>query len=246
MNRDKITFILVRPNFLGNIGSAARVMKNFGFQQLRLVKPPRNYLDAEARKMAVDAFDVLKGARVADSLSEALADINLAFGTSSCKQRNENPRTLASVATELAQSANSETHIAVVFGDERDGLSKDELALCHELLHIPSQKDFPSLNLAQALGIVAYELAQSAQLQAEPDLKSAWPCDESLPSGAQADEFYQLVQQVMAEASFSRSYNEAKVAAELRSALQRMRPSLREMQLLKGFLLTLRGRLKKD
>lgn len=131
-------------------------------------------------------------------------------------------------------------------GDERDGLSKDELALCHELLHIPSQKDFPSLNLAQALGIVAYELAQSAQLQTQPALKSAWPSDEALPSGAQADEFYQLVQQVMAEACFSRSYNEAKVAAEMRSALQRMRPSLREMQLLKGFLLTLRGRLKKD
>ena len=70
----------MRPNFLGNIGSTARVMKNFGFSQLRLVNPPRNYLDAEARKMAVDAFDVLKSAKVENSLSDALKDINLAFG----------------------------------------------------------------------------------------------------------------------------------------------------------------------
>jgi tRNA (cytidine32/uridine32-2'-O)-methyltransferase len=234
MNKENITFILVRPNFLGNIGGSARVMKNFGFGKLALVKPPRNYMDAEARKMAVDAFDVLKGAQVFDSLTEALKNISLAIG-------NELPRTLRSITTELETKALTETNrVAFVFGDERDGLSREELALCHELLHIPSQKDFPSLNLAQALGIVAYDLSQTKQTEHAPEAAA------HLPDGEEADEFYALVNEIMDAASFSRRYNQQKVCTELRSALQRMRPDRREIKLLTGFLLTLRGRLKSD
>ncbi len=80
-------FILVRPNFLGNIGSSARVLKNFGFGQMRLVTPPKNYLDSESRRMAVDAFDVLKKARVFDSLATALEDITMSVATSSGQYR---------------------------------------------------------------------------------------------------------------------------------------------------------------
>ncbi|MBA4078864.1 MAG: hypothetical protein C0508_27795, partial [Cyanobacteria bacterium PR.023] len=165
MNKDNIIFILVRPNFLGNIGSTARVMKNFGFSQLRLVNPPRNYLDAEARKMAVDAFDVLKKAKVESSLSQALSDINLAFSTSACQHRTEEPEALGHLVEKLhQQDLTRENKIAFVFGDERDGLTKEEIARCHELILVPTEPTFASLNLAQALGIVAYELSRTEGL----------------------------------------------------------------------------------
>src|SRR3984885_15562816 len=84
-----VYFILVRPVYLGNIGSMARLIKNFGFSNLRLVEAPRNYKDAEARKMAVGAFDVLKASQVFNTLNEAVEDMNLVIGTSTGQQRSQ-------------------------------------------------------------------------------------------------------------------------------------------------------------
>lgn len=241
MNKDNVVFILVRPYFLGNIGSTARVMKNFGFRNLRLVNPPRNYLDAEARKMAVDAFDVLKKAKVCESVSEALLDINLAFSTSSCQQRIEAPKALGVLADEIAAAdITAANKIAFVFGDERDGLTKDEIARCHELIMIPTEAAFASLNLAQALGIVAYELSRTYNLSTFATNAT----DSVLPDGTSEDELMTLLGELMDQANFSRRYNRELVGSQLRTALQKMRPNKREFDLLRGFLLRLNDRLK--
>ncbi len=87
MERKNVFFILVRPLFLGNIGSVARVLKNFDFENLRLVAPPKNYKDAEARRMAVGAFDLLKKCQVFIDLDEAMEDIDVAVGTTCGYQR---------------------------------------------------------------------------------------------------------------------------------------------------------------
>ncbi len=240
MNKDNIIFVLVRPNFLGNIGSTARVMKNFGFSQLRLVNPPRNYLDAEARKMAVDAFDVLKRAKVESSLSQALSDINLAFSTSACQHRTEEPEALGHLVEKLhQQDLTKENKLAFVFGDERDGLTREEIARCHELILVPTEPTFASLNLAQALGIVAYELSRSEGLQNHKRVSS-----EILPCGAEEDELMNLTSELMDRANFSRRYNRELVTMQLRTALQKMRPNKREFDLLRGFLLRLNDKLK--
>ncbi|MBP9094771.1 hypothetical protein KBI23_27375 [bacterium] len=241
MNKNNIIFILVRPNFLGNIGSTARVMKNFGFSQLRLVNPPRNYLDAEARKMAVDAFDVLKRARVEDSLSNALKDINLAYSTSACQHRTEEPVALGLLVEKIHQlDLTNENKLAFVFGDERDGLTREEIARCHELILVPTEPTFASLNLAQALGIVAYELSRLSGLQ------SCQRCpSEILPCGAEEDELMQLTSDLMDKANFSRRYNRDLVVLQLRNALQKMQPNKREFDLLRGFLLRLNDTLNK-
>ncbi len=240
MNKDNIFFILVRPNFLGNIGSTARVMKNFGFSQLRLVNPPRNYLDAEARKMAVDAFDVLKKAKVESSLSQALSDINLAFSTSACQHRTEEPEALGHLVEKLhQQDLTKENKIAFVFGDERDGLTREEIARCHELILVPTEPTFASLNLAQALGIVAYELSRTEGLNNHKKASS-----EILPCGAEEDELMNLTSELMDRANFSRRYNRDLVTMQLRNALQKMRPNKREFDLLRGFLLRLNDKLK--
>lgn len=240
MNKDNVIFILVRPQFLGNIGSTARVMKNFGFHNLRLVNPPRNYLDAEARKMAVDAFDVLKKAKVFDNISDALLDVNLAFSTSSCQQRIEVPKAMAALADEInAANLTAANKLAFVFGDERDGLTKDEIARCHELIMIPTEADFASLNLSQALGIVAYELSRKIGLESFDGGEKT-----ILPDGAAEDELMALLGELMDEANFSRRYNRELVGSQLRSALQKTRLNKREFDLLRGFLLRLNHRLK--
>ena len=95
INPQEIYFVLVRPVYLGNIGAFARLLKNFGFQNLRFVDAPRNYKDAEARKMAVGAFDILKSSETFNTLQEALSDINFVVGTTAGQQRSQSPLPLS-------------------------------------------------------------------------------------------------------------------------------------------------------
>ena len=152
------TFVLVRPSFLGNIGSVARVLKNFGFTELRLVAPPKNYKDAEARKMSLGAFDLLKNAKIYETLSDALKDVNYSVGTSCGTQRENELVSLEQLPQQLSDLALRLKKVAFVFGEERDGLTKDELNRCDVVVSIPTDPNFASLNVSHAIGIFAYEL----------------------------------------------------------------------------------------
>ncbi len=153
-----ICFILVRPSFLGNIGSTARVLKNFGFSNLRLVAPPKNYKDAEARKMSLGAFDLLKNAEVFETLSDALKDVNYAIGSSCGTQREIKSISTFELPNLIKEISAQSKRTAFIFGEERDGLTKEELNRCDLIISIPTDAEFPSLNVAQAIGVVAYEL----------------------------------------------------------------------------------------
>jgi tRNA/rRNA methyltransferase len=157
MSNAPIRIVLVRAKNSGNVGSAARAMKNMGLGDLRLVAP-RRYRPAAAAAMAVHAGDVLARARRHDSLQEAIADCVWVVGTT-CRPgpyRNR-PLTPREAAPEVL--AVGEAHpAALVFGPEDRGLSNEELKLCHELVTIPSDSGYPSLNLAQAVLVCAYEL----------------------------------------------------------------------------------------
>jgi TrmH family RNA methyltransferase len=219
-----ITFILVRPNYLGNIGSVARVLKNFGFDHLRLVAPPKNYKDAEARKMAVGAFDVLKNSKVYATLGDALLDINIAIGTSCAQQRDIAPLPVEQIIPKLMNSAAN--NVAFVFGEERNGLSKEELERCHHIAMVPTNAEFPSLNVAQAVGIFAYELSKVTA--------SAPQSDTRLTSGADDDELFNLIRVLLDDVGFTRDHNREKINTELRSLYQRSNATARELDLLKG------------
>lgn len=243
MKQENLYFILVRPNFLGNIGSVARVLKNFGFENLRLVAPPKNYKDAEARKMSVGAFELLKKALVFENLSDALQDINLVVGTTCAKQRDLEPET----PREFLSSMNlaSSNRMAIVFGDERDGLKRQELETCHHLLRIPTAETFPSMNLAQAVGIVAYELSEKygndhglnrgGASAHQAGLKEANAGDESA-SGSENELFFGQLDEFLHEIGFTKSFNRSSVMQELRSLYYRSRPSSRQTQLLQSML----------
>lgn len=222
-------FILVRPEQLGNIGSVARAMKNFGFSNLRLVEAPRNFKDAEARKMSVGAFDILKAATNFADFSSAIEDLHFVIGTSSGQQRK---RPLPPMEEILAQPAISgkDLKIGIVFGDERNGLRSEELERCNATATIPTNPDFSALNLAQAACIVAYQLSKTTGLATAPTKETA------LPSVAEMDQLFELVSTLMEITDFSRTYNKARVTAELRSFYQRAIPTKRECDLLRGLL----------
>src|SRR5271170_1975124 len=124
--KPKISFILVRPEALGNIGSVARILKNFGFSDLRLVDAPRTYKDAESRKMAVGAFDVLKASSIFRNLPEAVDNLHFVIGTTSGHQRNQPGQSLVD-ALKLAPLSGASEKIGIVFGGERNGLRTEEL-----------------------------------------------------------------------------------------------------------------------
>lgn len=151
-------FVLVEPVYAGNVGAAARAIKNLGFDRLVLVNPSCGSLDLDARRMAVGALDVLERAEVRESLDSALADARTVIGTSRRKGKHRKPHwRLDELAGEMVKLA-AAGEMAVVFGRETHGLSDAELDRCTHLVYFPSSAEFPSFNLAQSVMLVAYEL----------------------------------------------------------------------------------------
>src|SRR6056297_1156852 len=154
-----IRFVLDHTSHPGNIGSAARAMKVMGLSDLRLVAPAR-FPHAEATALASSADDVLDAAEVHDGLGDALAGCALVIGTSARRRRVEQEMTDARGAAQMALDAGAP--VALLFGCEKSGLDNPALDRCHALIRIPTNAEYGSLNLAQAVQIVCYELRMTA------------------------------------------------------------------------------------
>jgi tRNA/rRNA methyltransferase len=154
---ERMRIVLCRPSHPGNIGSAARAMKTMGLADLRLVAPAR-FPAPEAQWMATHAGDVLGSARVHAALGEALGDCVCAFALSARPREWSpqviTPREAAAIALERAASG----PVGFVFGSESAGLTNEELLACQFLVHIPANPGYRSLNLAQAVQVISYEL----------------------------------------------------------------------------------------
>ncbi|MDH4096234.1 MAG: RNA methyltransferase, partial [Betaproteobacteria bacterium] len=150
-----IRIVLCRPSHPGNIGAAARAMKTMGLSDLRLVAPER-FPAPQAEWMATHAADVLASARVHGTLQEAIADCVAAFALSA-RPREWSPQVLP-VREAAVRAAALAAPVAFVFGSESAGLTNEELFACQSLVHIPAEPGASSLNLAQAVQVVAYEL----------------------------------------------------------------------------------------
>lgn len=153
-----ITFILVRPRYPGNIGSTARAMKNMGFSRLSLVCPAVLPQHPEAQRLAVGAADLLKKAKVFETVEQACKGLNFIVGTSRRTGKYRNDFVLL---PQLSQRLPPRQKIGILFGAEERGLSNEELSFCHLVCMIPSSPQFPSLNLAQAVMVLAYQLRLS-------------------------------------------------------------------------------------
>jgi TrmH family RNA methyltransferase len=150
-----IRIVLCRPSHPGNIGAAARAMKAMGLADLRLVAPEK-FPAPEARWMATHAQDVLQNAKVHAGLGEAIADCVATYALSARTREWSTP--VLDVRSAAAHAAALDGPVAFVFGNEQAGLTNDEMLACQTLVHIPANPEFSSLNLAQAVQVVAYEL----------------------------------------------------------------------------------------
>ena len=153
----RIRIVLVETSHPGNIGASARAMKTMGFDDLVLVAP-QEFPCAEATARASGADDVLSRARVVESLSEAIADCGFIVGASARSRSlpwpTVDPRTCArTVVTEAADNT-----VAIVLGPEHSGLTNEDLGVCQQLVQIPANPDYSSLNLAMAVQVLCYEL----------------------------------------------------------------------------------------
>ena len=158
---DRARFVLIGTSHAGNIGAAARAIKVMGFGNLVLVAPRfADVLESpEAHAMASGATDVLRNARIVSTLADALSDVTYACATA-MTPRDFGPPTHAPRA-HLAELAGTAHRVAFVFGPERYGMSNDDVYRCHACLSIPTAPDYGSLNLAQAIQLVAYEWRQA-------------------------------------------------------------------------------------
>ena len=222
-------FVLVRPGNGGNVGAAARALKNMGFTELWLVAP-RAFDRAEARRMAHGASDVLDAARVVDSLPAALADCRWVVGTT---RRAGRRRTATLAPRPFAEAAVAEPRrrpLAVVFGPEEDGLSMAELALCNDVVRIPTSAAQPSLNLAQAVLLLAYELRM-----ARVGKRASGDSETGAEANAGAlEQFYEHAEAALLAVGFVRPDTAPHRMLALRKLLGRARPRPGEVRLLRG------------
>ena len=155
--------VLVEPQLGENIGAAARAMANFGLSRLRLVKPLQGWPNEKARVMAAGADRILDSVALYDTLNDAIGDCSFVLATTARNHDQAKPVVSAeAAASEIATRVRAGESVAIIFGRERIGLENHEVALADRIVTLPVNPAFASLNLAQAVVIVAYEWFKSA------------------------------------------------------------------------------------
>ena len=227
----RLRIVLVEPTHPGNIGAAARAMKTMGLERLCLVAPAR-FPSAEATARAAGADDVLHGARVVESVDEALAGCGLVLGTTARTRRIEWPVIDVREGACRAVTHAAKTPVAVVFGRERSGLTNAEIDKCHTLIRIPAATRFSSLNVAAAVQIVGYEMRLAAYGA------SVAPAAPQAPP-ATADElegFYRHLEETLVRIGYLDPAAPKLLMRRLRRLFSRAEPDRAEINILRGIL----------
>jgi tRNA/rRNA methyltransferase len=230
--------ILVEPQMGENIGSAARAMANFGLSRLRLVKPREEWPNPQARKMASGADRVLDQAELFDSVEAAIADCTLVLATTARAHDQAKPVVDAAEAAKLmaAPVAAGET-VAILFGRERIGLENDEVALADRIITLPVNPAFASLNLAQAVVIVAYEWFKHATSGALP---FRMPERSPPASKQQLHAFFTMLEGELEKVEFFRPPDKRDtMQINLRNIFTRMQPTQQDIRTLHGVIMSI-------
>ena len=243
-----IRVVLVNTSHPGNIGGAARAMKNMGLSQLYLVAP-KDYPADRAQWRAAGALDVLEGATVVETLDEAIADCGLVVGTSARGRRIPWPIFTPREFGERAVAEASVHDVAVVFGREDRGLTNEELHKCHYHVHIPSNPNYSSLNLAAAVQVLSYEI-RMAILTLE-DGKAPHFDDWDVPPAKQKDleMYFEHLEKAMIAIGFYSPDNPRQTMTRMRRLYNRIRLDEMELNIMRGMLTAIQNfvhRTKQD
>ncbi len=231
MKLNAIRVILMETSHPGNIGATARAMKTMGLSQLYLVSP-KAFPDKAATEMASGAQNVLEHAICVNSLDKALVGTRLIFMTSARPRELALPVLSPSDAAKTMASMPEETEIALVFGRERIGLTNEELLRGHYHVEIPTNPEYSSLNLAQAVQIVAYEVAKAAASSKPVPV----PVEEELASAEQVAQYYEHLEEVLKKIDFLKPSNPKQVMLRLRRLFNRAKLETVEVNILRGIL----------
>ena len=236
MSFDKVRIVLVETSHPGNIGAAARAMKNMGLNRLVLVKP-KVWPAREALSMAASALDVLDGVRVVQTMEEAIADCHLVIGTSARLRQMPVQLLDPQSCGEKIVASMPVQEVALVFGREISGLSNRELHLCHYHVHIPINPEYPSLNLAAAVMVLSYELRKAWLAAADKGLsieRGDW--DQEAATAQELELFLAHMEEVLIEIEFLDPENPRQLMRRLRRLYQRIQPDKMELNILRGIL----------
>lgn len=231
MNLKGIRIVLVATTHPGNIGSTARAMKTMGLSRLYLVNPNLEPY-RKAHEMASGAYDVLREAVVVESLAEALAGCRLICATSARPRDIALPGLSPKSLAELVAKEEDNSEVAIVFGREHAGLTNEELLCCHYHVHIPSDPNFSSLNLSQAVQIIAYELRMSL-LAPEIVIETR---KDAYATAEDVERFYTHLEEVLIKIEFLDPDNPRRLLQRIRRLFNRVRLEQMEINLLRGIL----------
>jgi tRNA (cytidine32/uridine32-2'-O)-methyltransferase len=240
---DALRIVMVGTSHPGNIGAAARAMKNMGLARLVLVDPTE-FPSAEASARASGADDVLAAAQVEAELSAAVADCRVVIGASARLRTIPLPVLSPREAAAVAVDAAAQGEVALVFGRESSGLSNRELDLCTHLVHIPTDPGFSSLNVAMAVQVISYEVRlaiDAAEAGADHSAEVAGAPD-TVASNAQMEGLFAHLEQALDDIGFIDARRSQKLMRRLRRLFQRAAPSPEEVNILRGILSAAQGR----
>ena len=229
----KPAIILVSPQMGENIGASARAMLNFGLTDMRIVNPRDGWPNQRAIDMSADALDKMPPVQVFETLAEAIADLQVTYATTA------RPRDMVkSVLTPRAAAddihSRTDQKIGLVFGGERAGLTNDEIALCSHIIQVPTNPDFSSLNLAQAVLLLSYEIFQTAS--------STEPCvfdtgDNAPATQENFEHFFGRLEDELEKADFFKSEGlKPTMLRNIRNIFTRAELSEQEVSTLQGII----------
>jgi TrmH family RNA methyltransferase len=229
MDLDLVEVVLVRPARPANVAAACRALKNMGLSRLTIVGESAP-IPEEARALAYGAWDVLDGARRVATLEEAVAGATVVVGTTG---RSGPGAVTARALAERAAPLVAAGRLALVFGPEASGLTRRELALCHQTVHVPTNPEHPSLNLAQAVLLLAYELRLAALA---PPTSPATPASRTgtATTAGEIESAIGDLRKALLAIGYLNPANPEAILAELRQLLVRAAVTPREITLLRG------------
>lgn len=238
---DNIRVVLVNTSHPGNIGGVARAMKNMGLTQLYLVEP-KDYPSEQAQWRAANAGDVLAGAKVVANLDDAIADCGLVVGTSARERRIPWPLFTPRECGERAVVEAAEHPVAILFGREDRGLTNEELHKCHYHVHIPTNPDYSSLNLAAAVQVLTYELRMSCLTRQNSGEALHFDDWDMPPAKLDAlENYYTHLQETLEKLGFIQPDNPRQTMTRLRRLYNRVRLDEMELAIMRGMLTSIQN-----
>lgn len=245
---ERIRIVLIGTSHPGNIGGTARAMHNMGLSELALVAPRCEPLTADTVSRASGADHIVHGARTVETLEEAVGDCTLVVGASARSRTlpwpMTTPRALGDrLPAELAAPA---ARVALVFGREDSGLTNAELQRCHAHVHIPTNPDFSSLNLAAAVQVLAYECRQAWLGQQEGGEPVEAAASQPLASHEELERYFAHLERTLIGIGFHDPATPRQLMARLRRFTLRARPERMELNILRGILTATEQQAKRE